>query len=91
MATGTLTSNTGTLTYNANQVNTVTLNTANKFVDSNIVLTTKVTKALLNKTSGDSDHKNFTIQIPNGSANDIILVFTTDTNGNTVVTGSNAT
>lgn len=86
MAAGTLTSNTGTITFASNQVNTVTLNTENTFVDSNIVLTTKVTKAVLNKTSGDTDHKTFKIQIPNGAANDLILQFTTDTNGNTVVT-----
>ena len=84
-----LTDNTGTITFNTNQKNVITLATENKFVDSNILLTTKVTKAVLNTTSGDTDHKTFTMQIPNGIASDILLVFTTDTNGNTVVTGSN--
>lgn len=89
MATGTLTNNTGTLTFSADQKNSFTLKTANKFVDKDISLTTKVTKAVLNKTSGDTDHKTFTMQIPNGTASDILLVFTTDNNGNTVITGSN--
>lgn len=89
MATGTLTNNTGTLTFSTDQKNSFTLKTANKFVDKDISLTTKVTKAVLNKTSGDTDHKTFTMQIPNGTASDILLVFTTDNNGNTVITGSN--
>ena len=86
-----LTNNTGTITFNNNQKNTITLSTENTFVDSDIVLTTKVNKAILNTTEDDADHKTFTIQIPNGDANDLILVFTTDTSGNTLVTGSNAT
>lgn len=90
MSSGTLVNNTGTLTFNTNQKNTITLSTENTFVDSNITLTTKVTKAVLNTTQDDTDHKTFTIQIPNGNASDLILLFTTDTNGNTVVTGSNA-
>ena len=86
MASGTLTSNTGTITFSSNQVNTVTLNTENTFVDSNIVLTTKVTKAVLNTTSGDNDHKTFQIQVPNGSSsNNITFTFTTDTDGNVTV------
>ena len=88
--TGTLNNHTATLTFNKEQKNDITLSTANTFVDENIVLTTKVTKAVLTTTSGDTDHKTFTMQIPNGSATDILLVFTTDTSGNTVVTGSNA-
>lgn len=90
MANGTLTNNTGTLTF-TDQKNTITLATQNTFVDGNITLTTKVNKALLNTNSSDTDHKTFTMQIPNGSSNDILLVFTTDTNGNTIVTGSNVT
>lgn len=86
-----LTNNTGNLTFSSDQKNTITLSTANTFVDSNITLNTKVTKAVLNKTSNDTDHKTFNIQIPNGDAADLILTFTTDTNGNTVVTGSNVT
>ena len=89
MTNGTLTNNTGTLTF-TDQRNIITLETQNTFVDSNITLTTKVNKALLNTNSSDTDHKTFTMQIPNGSAMDILLVFTTDTSGNTVVTGSNA-
>ena len=85
-----LTNNTGTLTF-TDQKNTITLETEKTFVDTDIVLTTKVTKALLNKTSNDTDHKTFNIQIPNGDAADLILTFTTDTSGNTVITGSNAT
>ena len=87
----TLVNNSDNITFSTNQKNSITLNTENKFVDSNISLTTLVTKAILNKISGDTDHKIFNIQIPNGSASDLILTFTTDTNGNTVVTGTNAT
>lgn len=90
MANGTLTNNTGTLTF-TDQKNIITLATQNTFVDNNITLTTKVDKALLNTNSSDTDHKTFTIQIPNGNSNDILLVFTTDTDGNTLVTGSNVT
>lgn len=86
MATGTLTDNVGTLTFSTNQVNSVTLNTANTFIKSNINLKTKVTKAVLTKTSGDTDHKTFQIQIPNGNAADITLTFTADTSGNVLVT-----
>lgn len=85
----TLTNNIGNITFNSNQKNTITLSTENTFVNSDIVLNTLVTKAVLNKTSGDTDHKTFTIQIPNGSASDVLLTFTTNTNGNTVVTGGN--
>lgn len=91
MATGTLTNNTGTLTFNTDQKNVITLSTKDTFVDSDISLTTVVTKATLNKTSNDTEHKTFTMQIPNGNENDILLVFTTDTSGNTIVTGSNVT
>ena len=86
---GNLSSNTATFTFSGEQKNNITLSTENKFIDSNITLTTKVTKAILNTTSGDTDHKTFTMQIPNGNAADILLVFTTGTDGNTVVTGSN--
>ena len=90
--TGTLSNNTETFIFNEEQKNSITLATANKFIDSNITLTTKVTKALLNTTSEDTDHKTFDIQIPNGSPSDfLILTFTTDISGNTVVTGTNVT
>ena len=87
----TMNNNSDNITFQKNQKNSITLSTKNKFIDNDISLTTLVTKAVLNKTSGDTDHKTFTMQIPNGNANDILLVFTTDTNGNTVVTGSNVT
>ena len=86
----TLTNNAGTITRE-NQKNIITLSTSGKYVNSNITLTTKVTKAVLNSTATDTDHKTFNIQIPNGDAGNLILTFTTDTNGNTVVTGSNVT
>ena len=84
MATGTLTNNTGDLTF-TDQKNAITLSTENTFVDSDIVLNTLVTKAVLNSTSGDADHKTFQIQIPNGNST-MTLTFTADTNGNVVVT-----
>lgn len=84
-----LTNNQGTLTF-TDQKNIITLATENTFVNSDIELTTKVTKAVLNMTSNDTDHKTFNVQIPNGDAADLILTFTTDTSGNTVVTGTNA-
>lgn len=86
MATGVLTNNTGTIIFNQNQVNDITLSTANTFVDKNIVLTTKVTKAVLNTTTNDTDHKSFDIQIPNGNLDPITLNFAVDTNGNVLVT-----
>ena len=80
-----LTNNSGTLTL-TNQKNTITLGTQNTFVNSDIELTTKVTKAVLNTTSGDTDRKTFQIQVPNGSANDnIIFTFTVNSNGFVVV------
>lgn len=83
MATGTLTNNTGDLTF-TDQKNTITLSTENTFVDSDIVLNTLITKAVLNSTSGDTDHKTFQIQIPNGDST-MTLTFTADTSGNVVV------
>ena len=93
MATGTLTNYGagGTLTFYDDQNNTFTLKTADKYTETDIELTTKVTKAVLNDDPNDLDHKTFTIQIPNGDANDIYLLFTTYANGNTVVTGGNVT
>ena len=92
MATVTLVNNTGTFTFSNDQKNSFTLQTENKFVDSDISITTKVTKAVLTTDSQDTDHKTFNIQIPNGSPNsNILLTFTTDSSGNTVVTGSNVT
>ncbi len=82
---GTLTNNTATLVFNTDQKNEITLSTANKFVDTNIVLTTKVTKAVLNTTTNDTDHKSFDIQIPNGNSTTITLHFEVN-NGNVIVT-----
>lgn len=88
---GNLSNNTATFTFSGEQKNNITLSTSNKFIDSNITLTTKVTKAILNTTSDDTDHKTFSIQIPNGNSNPVLLTFTTNTTGNTVVTGTNVT
>ena len=68
------------------QKNTVTLDTENTFVDGDIVLNTLVTKAVLNMTSNDTDHKTFQIQVPNGSSsNNITFTFEVDNNGNVIV------
>lgn len=81
-----LTNNSDSITFNENQKNNITLSTNKKFVDSNISLTTLVTKAVLNTTSGDTDHKQFQIQVPNGNSTDITFTFTVDTDGNVLVT-----
>ena len=80
-----LTNNTGTLTF-TNQKNTITLETENTFVNSDIELITKVTKAVLNTTTADTDHKQFQIQVPNGNSTDITFTFTVDSDGNVLVT-----
>ena len=80
-----LTNNLGTLTF-TNQKNTITLETENTFVNSDIELITKVTKAVLNTTTADTDHKQFQIQVPNGNSTDITFTFTVDSNGNVLVT-----
>lgn len=82
----TLTNNVGNITFNTNQKNTITLSTENTFVDSNIVLNTLVTKAVLNTTTSDTEHKSFQIQVPNGNSTDITFTFAVDTNGNVLVT-----
>lgn len=84
-----ITANPEILDFNQNQVNSIVLATSKKFVDSDISLLTKVTKAVLTTSSTDVDHKQFSIQIPNGNSSPILLVFTTGTDGNTIVTGSN--
>lgn len=81
-----LTNNVGNITFNTDQKNTITLSTQNKFVDSNIVLNTLVTKAVLNTTTSDTEHKSFQIQVPNGNSPDITFTFTVDENGNVLVT-----
>lgn len=80
-----LTNNSDSITFSENQKNSITLSTNKKFVDSNISLTTLVTKAILTTTSGDTDHKSFDIQIPNGNSTDITLTFAVDSNGNVTV------
>lgn len=83
MATGTLTNNTGTITCQK-QNNTITLSTANTFVDSDIQLNIKVIKAVLTTSSGNNE---FYIEVPNGAANQtVVFHFTVDTNGNTTIT-----
>ena len=86
MSTGTLANNSGDLTFSTDQKNTITLSTEHTFVDSNIVLNTLVTKAVLNTTSGDTDHKQFQIQVPNGNSTDITFTFAVDSSGNVLVT-----
>ena len=80
-----LTNNSDSITFSENQKNSITLSTNNKFVDSNIALTTLVTKAVLTTNSQDTDHKTFAIQIPNGNSTDITLTFAVDSNGNVTV------
>lgn len=82
MATGTLTNNTGTITCQK-QNNTITLSTANKFVDSDIQLEIKVIKAVLTTTTGSNT---FDIEVPNGSNGTVIFHFAVDANGNTTIT-----
>lgn len=81
----TLTNNVGNITFNSDQKNTITLSTENTFVDSNIVLNTLVTKAVLNTTTSDTEHKSFQIQVPNGNSI-ITFNFAVDANGNVLVT-----
>ena len=81
----TLNNNIGSITFEENQKNSITFYTANTFVDSNIQVTTLVTKAILNNT--DPDRQSFTIQIPNGdSPTPVTLNFEVQPNGNVVVT-----
>lgn len=82
----TLTNNVGNITFDSNQKNTITLSTENTFVDSDIVLNTLVTKAVLNTTTSDTEHKSFQIQVPNGNSTDIIFTFTVGNDGNVLVT-----
>lgn len=82
----TLTNNVGNITFDSDQKNTITLSTENTFVDSDIVLNTLVTKAVLNTTASDTEHKSFQIQVPNGNSTDVIFTFTVDNDGNVLVT-----
>lgn len=62
------------------QANTITLNTAGKYVAENIQLNLKITKAVL--TLDDS----FDIEIPNGTSGTLTLHFSVDSQGNTTIT-----
>ena len=84
MATGSLNNNSGTFIFANDQENNITLHTEDKFVDSNIILNTINTKAVLNA-SGNDYHKSFDIQVPNGT-DSITFHFEVDTNGNVTVT-----
>ncbi len=85
MANGTLTNHEGDITFNSNQKNTITLSTENTFVDGDIILNTLVTKAVLNATATDTDHKSFDIEVPNGNST-ITFNFAVDSSGNVLVT-----
>ena len=82
-----LTNNTGTITCQK-QNNTITLSTANKFVDSDIELEIKVIKAVLTTASGSNE---FYIEVPNGTNNTVVFHFTVDANGNTTITSEDIT
>ena len=78
-----LTNNTGTITFQK-QNNTITLETQNKYVDSNIELEIKVIKAVL---TTDSNSNEFYIEVPNGPSNGtVVFHFSVDSNGNTTIT-----
>ena len=77
-----LTNNTGTFDL-YKQNNIITLSTDETYVNSDIILTTKVHKAVLNTNAATNT---FDIQIPNGNSTDITLTFTVDSNGNVLVT-----
>lgn len=82
MATGTLVNNAGTITCQK-QNNTITLSTANTFVDSNIQLEVKVIKAVLTTAAGSNT---FDIEVPNGTNGTVTFHFAVDANGNTTIT-----
>lgn len=82
-----LINNAGTITLQK-QNNTITLSTANKYVDSNIQLDIKVIKAVLTTASGSNE---FYIQVPNGTNNTVVFHFTVDSNGNTTITEEDIT
>lgn len=82
MAEYNLTNNAGTFTLQK-QNNLIEIKANKTYVESDISITTKVVKAVLNSTA---DQNQFQIQIPNGNSTDITLTFTVDTNGNVLVT-----
>lgn len=82
MAEYNLTNNAGTFTLQK-QNNLIEIKANKTYVESDISITTKVVKAVLNSTA---DQNQFQIQIPNGNSTDITLTFTVDTNDNVLVT-----
>lgn len=65
------------------QANTITLNTAGKYVAENIELNLKITKAVLTTDVGSNS---FDIEIPNGASGTLTLHFSVDSQGNTTIT-----
>ena len=84
MATGTLSSNIGTITA-AKQNNVITLHTAGTYVATDIELDLRVTKAVLTTSAGSNT---FEIEVPNGESGTVTFHFAVDANGNTTVTDS---
>lgn len=82
METGTLVNNAKTFDLYT-QNNTITLSTNQTYINSDIVLTTKVHKAVLNTSNVANT---FAIQVPNGNSTDVTFTFTVDSNGNVLVT-----
>ena len=76
------TNNYGSITCHK-QNNTITLSTANKYVDKNIQLDIQVIKAVLTTASGSNQ---FYIEVPNGNNSTVVFHFTVDSNGNTTIT-----
>lgn len=65
------------------QNNVIKLSTAGKYVETDIELNLKVTKAVLT-TAADSN--TFEIEVPNGESGTITFHFSVDANGNTTIT-----
>lgn len=64
----------------AKQNNTITLATSNKYIDENVAVNLKVTKAVL---TTDSDSNSFSVDYPTGKT----ATFSVDSSGNTTITG----
>lgn len=82
MANGTLIDNSGTITL-AKQNNVITLLTAGTYVNTNVELDIRVTKAVLTTAEGSNT---FEIEVPDGSEGTITFHFAVDSNGNTEIT-----
>ena len=65
------------------QNNTITLSTDDTYVDEDIVINIKVTKAVLTTATGSNS---FDIECPNGSNGTVTFHFAVDANGNTTIT-----